>query len=174
VTHPADRLIREIPDFPKPGIRFKDLTPLFGDGDVFERAMADLEARIDWTGVTRIAAIEARGFVIGGYLAARRRMGFIPIRKPGKLPARTIAETYELEYGHDTLEMHADACEGRPGVLVVDDVLATGGTASAAARLVERAGGEVRGFAFLLELSFLSGRDRLPDRPLVTLLTADD
>lgn len=170
MTHPSARLIRDIHDFPKPGIVFKDLSPLLQDGDALRGAMSDLESAIDWSGVTRIAAVEARGFMIGGYLAAVRGLGFISVRKPGKLPAATISESYALEYGADTLEVHADACRGNPSVLIVDDVLATGGTARAASSLIERAGGTVKGYAFLVELSFLGGRDRLGSLPTTALV----
>ena len=174
MAHPTERFIRDVPDFPKPGIIFKDLTPLLRDGPALREAMSALESAIDWSEVTKIAAIEARGFMVGGYLAARRGLGFISIRKPGKLPADTIAEPYALEYGSDTLEVHADACADRPGVLIVDDVLATGGTASATARLVARAGGQVKGFAFLVELTFLNGRDQLGALPAVSLVNVTD
>jgi adenine phosphoribosyltransferase len=170
VPHPSQRFIRDVPDFPKPGIVFKDLTTLFLRGDAFAEAMADLDRAIDWNGVDTIAGIEARGFIVGAALAARRALGFMPIRKPGKLPAATIREEYALEYGTDVLEVHADACAGRPGVLIVDDLLATGGTAVAACRLIERAGGRVRGLAFLVELAFLGGRERLGPHRAVALL----
>lgn len=169
-THPSAALIRDVPNFPKEGILFKDLTTLFRDRAGFHLAMADLEAAIDWNGVDAVAGIEARGFILGGYLAARRRLGFIPVRKPGKLPATTIAEHYELEYGTGTLEVHADACEGTPGVLIVDDLLATGGTSAAAAALLTRAGGNVIGFAFLVELDFLGGRSKLGTYPVTSLI----
>jgi adenine phosphoribosyltransferase len=168
--HPSAAVIRDVPDFPKRGILFKDLTTLFRDPVAFHRAMADLEAAIDWSGVTQLAGIEARGFILGGYLAARRGLGFIPLRKPGKLPAKTLSESYDLEYGTATLELHADACEGKPNVLVVDDLLATGGTSAAAASLLERAGGRVVGFAFLVELDFLAGRSKLTRYPVTSLI----
>jgi adenine phosphoribosyltransferase len=170
MSHPSARFIRDVPDFPKRGILFKDLTTLFKDPEAFRHAMADLEALIDWDAVDLIAAVEARGFIVGGYLAARRGLGFVPIRKPGRLPAETLRETYSLEYGTDTLEIHRDACEGGKGVLIVDDLLATGGTARAAARLVEAGGGKVKAFAFLVELEFLDGRRQLDPYPVRTLI----
>lgn len=170
MSHPVERVIRDVPDFPKPGILFKDLTTLWKDADAFEHAMVDLEALIDWTGVTHVAAVEARGFILGGWFAARRKLGFIPVRKPGKLPADTVEETYALEYGTDTVEIHRDAGEGAPRVLILDDLLATGGTAAAARRLIERVGGEVVGAAFLVELDFLDGRKALDPMPVNALI----
>jgi len=165
--------IRDIPDFPKPGIIFKDLTTLFREPKPFARAMTDLEARIDWTQVDVVAGIEARGFILAGYLAASRGVGCILIRKPGKLPADTIREEYTLEYGTDSLEMHRDACAAGTGVLIVDDLLATGGTARAASRLIEAGGGVVRAFAFLVELTFLNGRAELGEIPAHALIRYD-
>ncbi len=170
MTHPILDVIRDVPDFPKPGIVFKDLTPVFANPPVFRRAMQDLDALIDWTGVSHVAAVEARGFILGGYVTATREVGFIPIRKPGKLPAETLTEEYALEYGTDTLEIHRDACESAGGVVILDDLLATGGTARAAARLVERAGGRVSGMAFLVELGFLEGRRALDGYDVVSLI----
>jgi len=165
-----ESLIRDVRDFPKPGIVFKDLTTLFMDADAFARAMRELEQLIDWTGVELIVAIEARGFILGGYLAATRGLGFVPIRKPGKLPSDCVREEYTLEYGSDAIEMHRDACAGGRRVVIVDDVLATGGTAAAAARLVEASDGVVGDVAFLLELDFLDGRSKLPGRTIKSLI----
>ena len=157
------RAIRDVPDFPKPGIVFKDITPLLRDASLF-RATTDAMARpfVD-AGITHVVAIESRGFILGGPVAQRLGAGFVPVRKPGKLPSRTEAEEYALEYGTDRLEIHADACHGptRPRVLIVDDVLATGGTADATRRLIERLGAELAGFSFLIALDFLKGRERL-------------
>ncbi len=156
--------IRDVPDFPKPGILFKDVTPLLGDGPAF-RGVTDLLAeRVGPGRPELIVGIESRGFIFGAALAERLGVGFVPVRKPGKLPFRTTRETYSLEYGTDALEMHEDAVEMRR-CFIVDDLLATGGTAAATARLVERQGGTVEGFAFVIELDFLKGRQRLGGRP---------
>jgi adenine phosphoribosyltransferase len=170
----VEKVIRNVPDFPKPGIEFKDLTTLWKDPAAFRHAMDDLEALVDWSGVTHVAAVEARGFILGGYLAARRNVGFIPVRKAGKLPADTVSETYALEYGTDTLEIHRDAGDGAPGVLILDDLLATGGTAAAACRLVERVGGRVLGAAFLVELDFLNGRAVIAPTKVTSLIRVAD
>jgi adenine phosphoribosyltransferase len=156
----SDR-IRTIPDFPKPGIQFKDITPLLADADALSATIRLLSD--PWTSVPvdMVVGIESRGFLLGPALAASLNAGFVPVRKPGKLPFRTLSATYELEYGTDRLEIHADAI--RPGmqVLIHDDVVATGGTALAACELVERLGGRIVGFSFLIELSFLKGTERL-------------
>ena len=161
--------IRDVPDFPKPGILFKDVTPLLGDGPAFRLVTDLLAERIDGKKPELIVGIESRGFIFGAALAERLGVGFVPVRKPGKLPYKTTRETYSLEYGTDALEMHEDAVEKRR-CLVVDDLLATGGTAAATARLVERQGGVVDGFAFVIELEFLKGRQRLGERPVHALL----
>lgn len=161
--------IRDIPDFPKKGIVFKDISPLLQSPDAFRRAIALLAAGGDRE-VELVAAIEARGFILGGAVAERLGIGFAPIRKAGKLPHETVREEYELEYGRDSLEMHRDAVVPGQRVLVVDDVLATGGTADAAARLVERCGGRVAGFSFLIELAFLEGRRKIERYPLTALI----
>jgi adenine phosphoribosyltransferase len=162
--------IRDVPDFPKPGIVFKDITTLLRDAVLFRRAL-DLLAVMcgDWT-VDKVVAIESRGFILGGALAHRLAAGFVPVRKPGKLPAKALKATYELEYGTDSLEMHEDALARGDRVLVVDDLIATGGTARAVADLVERLGASLVGFAFLVELSFLKGRDRLQGRAVRSLI----
>ncbi|HYG67010.1 MAG TPA: adenine phosphoribosyltransferase [Anaeromyxobacteraceae bacterium] len=154
--------LRTVPDFPKPGISFKDITPLLADPALFREAVEQLRLPFAGAGVTHVVGVEARGFWFGAALAERLEAGFVPARKPGKLPAATLRERYALEYGTDALEIHADAL--RPGhrVLLHDDVIATGGTAAAAARLVGRTGAEVAGFSFLVELAFLGGRSRLP------------
>jgi len=161
--------IRDVPDFPKPGILFKDVTPLLGDGPAFRTVTDLLAERIAAHKPELIVGIESRGFIFGAALAERLAVGFVPVRKPGKLPYRTTRETYALEYGTDALEMHEDAVQGRR-CLVVDDLLATGGTASATARLVERQGGIVEGFAFVIELDFLKGRERLGPRTVYALV----
>jgi adenine phosphoribosyltransferase len=163
------RRIRDVPDFPKPGIMFKDVTPLLGDGAAFRLAIDLLAERVRAHLPELIVGIESRGFIFGAALADRVGVGFVPVRKPGKLPYRTTRETYALEYGTDALEMHEDAVEGRR-CLVVDDLLATGGTAAATARLVERLRGRVEGFAFVIELDFLKGRERLAPRIVDSLI----
>jgi adenine phosphoribosyltransferase len=162
--------VRDVPDFPKPGIVFKDLTPVLADPLLFHGVVSALAARVATLDVTEVVGIEARGFILGGALAATLRRGFIPVRKPGKLPRRSLREAYGLEYGDDALELHVDALVKGARVLVVDDLLATGGTASAAERLVHRAGGTVVGFAFLVELGFLRGAERLGAERVVSLL----
>jgi adenine phosphoribosyltransferase len=153
--------IRDIPDFPRPGIVFKDITPLLLDPIALDAAVAGLEAYAEPLGVQLVVAAEARGFILGGALARQLGAGFVPARKPGKLPSDTVSAEYELEYGVDALEVHADALAGGARVLVHDDLLATGGTASALCDLVAGRGGEVVGCAFLVELGFLDGRSRL-------------
>jgi adenine phosphoribosyltransferase len=165
--------IRDVPDFPKPGIIFKDITPVLGDPELFRLttdAMASPFAKAD---ISHVVAIESRGFILGAPVAQSLRAGFIPVRKPGKLPAATESESYALEYGTDALEVHRDACDwsSAPRVLVVDDVLATGGTADATCRLVERLGGRVVGFSFLIALGFLPGLERLKQRRPRALVT---
>jgi adenine phosphoribosyltransferase len=154
-------LIRDVPDFPKPGIVFKDITPLLLEPRAFDaavRALADYARPLD---VELIVAAEARGFIFGGALARELGVGFVPARKPGKLPNETVSVQYGLEYGLDTLELHADALSGGTRVLIHDDVLATGGTAKAKIDLVEQLGGRVAGCAFVVELGFLNGRELL-------------
>jgi adenine phosphoribosyltransferase len=166
--------IRDIPDFPQPGIVFKDITPLLADPEGF-RACIDMlaEPYLD-AGVTKVLGAEARGFILGGALACKLGAGFVPARKPGKLPWDTTTVSYDLEYGTDSLEVHADAFGPGDRVLIVDDVLATGGTAAAKAELVAAKGAEVAGFAFLIELDFLDGRAKLPSgRPIVSLIRVD-
>ena len=162
--------VRDVPDFPKPGIVFKDLTPVLADPLLFHGVVSALAARVATLDITEVVAIEARGFILGGALAATLRRGFIPVRKPGKLPRRSLREAYGLEYGDDALELHVDALVKGARVLVVDDLLATGGTAAATERLVRRAGGTVVGFAFLVELAFLHGAERLGAERVVSLL----
>ena len=153
--------IQDIPDFPKPGIVFKDITPLFLDGEALRATVGALAEYARSRNADYILSAEARGFVLGGALAAELGAGFIVARKPGKLPRETASIEYQLEYGVDALEVHADAVAGGARVLVHDDLLATGGTAQALCGLVERAGGVVAGCAFVIELAFLRGRERL-------------
>ncbi|TNF23794.1 MAG: adenine phosphoribosyltransferase [Deltaproteobacteria bacterium] len=156
------KLIADVPDFPKPGIVFKDITPLLADGPGFRKVIDAFSVAFGDSGVTQLAAIESRGFIFGAALAHHLGVGLTLVRKPGKLPRPVYSETYALEYGTDTVQMHSDALTVRDRVIIVDDVLATGGTAAATARLVEQIGAELVGFAFLMELSFLNGRDKLP------------
>ena len=168
------KVVREVPGFPKEGILFYDITTLLKDGKAFAKAVDALSGRYEGKKIDAVVAIEARGYIFGPAMAYRLGVGFVPMRKPGKLPARTIQETYELEYGTDTIEMHEDAVEAGQKVLVVDDLLATGGTAAAACRLVEKAGGQVVECCFLIELSFLNGRDKLGSREVFSLLKYDE
>ena len=165
--------IRDIPDHPRPGIVFRDLTPLFLDPAALEQAVGRLAAWASERAVDYVVAAEARGFVLGGALAARIGAGFVPARKPGKLPREALSVEYELEYGLDALEVHSDALAGGARVLVHDDLMATGGTADALCRLVESAGAEVAGCAFLVELAYLGGRERLGDRDVHALVVYD-
>lgn len=163
-------LIRHVPDFPKAGILFYDITTLLKDHNGF-RAMVDaLSMPFERQGIDIVVGIESRGFILAGAVADRLQAGFTPIRKPGKLPAKTIRETYQLEYGTDALEIHEDGVKPAQRVLIVDDVLATGGTAAAAAALVQKLGGAVAGLAFLIELVALNGRARLGDRQVLSVL----
>ena len=166
----ASRVL-DVPDFPKAGIVFKDLMPLFADGPVFRQVIDGIVARHGADSFDVVAGVEARGFLIAAAIAYATGMGVVPVRKAGKLPRRTHAVSYALEYGEATLEVHEDAFVAGQRVLVVDDVLATGGTAEATLDLVERAGGTVAGFTVLLELGFLDGRTRLAGRPVHALLT---
>lgn len=162
--------IRDVPDFPKPGILFKDITTLLKDRARFRRAMDLFVVLAGGRPIDKVAAVESRGFILGSSLADRLGVGFVPIRKPGKLPARTVRCTYELEYGSDSVEVHEDAFSAGERVLVVDDVIATGGTARAAGQLVEKLGAKVTAFAFLVELSFLNGRERLGGHEVLSLI----
>ena len=164
------RYIRPIPDFPKPGILFRDITPLLADAGAFAAAIAVLAEPWRAERLTAIAAVEARGFLFAGPRAVELGLGVVPVRKPGKLPADTIAHEYDLEYGRDRLEMHKDVLPAGGRVLVVDDVLATGGTAAACMRLVEAAGGTVAGAAFLVEIEPLGGRGRLAPHRVESVL----
>jgi len=163
--------LRNVPDFPKPGIQFKDITPLLNDPEIFNQIMDALTGMAKELEPTRVAAIESRGFIFGSILADRLGLGFVPIRKPGKLPFKTYRAEYKLEYGVDAIEMHIDAVSREDRVLLVDDVLATGGTISAAADLVHQAGAKIAGTLFLIELSFLEGRKRIMETPCRSLIT---
>ncbi|WP_405739200.1 adenine phosphoribosyltransferase [Streptomyces sp. NBC_00028] len=153
--------IRDVADYPEPGVMFKDITPLLADPAAFT-ALTDTLAEIaERTGATKIVGLEARGFILGAPVAVRADLGFIPVRKAGKLPGATLAQAYDLEYGSAEIEVHAEDLTGDDRILIVDDVLATGGTAEAAIQLIRRAGAEVAGLAVLMELGFLAGRPRL-------------
>lgn len=166
----AKGLLRNVPDFPQPGILFKDITPLLADPKGFHVVIDALAEHFIAEHVDVIAGIEARGFIFGGALAARLNASFVPLRKPGKLPAETDRVSYNLEYGSAALEIHVDSIESGAKVVIVDDVLATGGTALAAGELVRRQGGFVSSYAFVLELDFLGGRGRLAPTPVASLL----
>ena len=156
-----EKHIRNVPDFPIKGIQFKDITTLLKEPDVFAQSVDELYAPFRNEEINKIVGIESRGFIFGAALAYKLNIGFVPVRKPGKLPAETLVEEYELEYGQDSLEIHADALDKGNNVLVVDDLLATGGTAAATCRLVERLGGNIVGIAFLIELVELNGINKL-------------
>lgn len=163
-------LVRDVPDFPKPGIVFKDLTPLFRDAAAFGALIDALAAPFVGAGVAAVLGVEARGFILGAAVALRLGAGFVPARKPGRLPAAVDREAYSLEYGHDALELHLGSFAPGDRVLLVDDVIATGGTARAALALARRQGAEVVGAAFAVELDFLRGRELLPADVAVTSL----
>lgn len=153
--------LRAIPDYPKPGILFQDITPVLSDGRLLQDVITEMCRPFRQKGVTHVLGIEARGFILGGAVAAALGAGFVPARKPGKLPWERVTESYDLEYGSDSLEAHRDALTGGSKVVVVDDVLATGGTAKAAGQLVRGLGAELAGWSFLLEIAALGGRERL-------------
>jgi adenine phosphoribosyltransferase len=165
--------IRAIPDWPQPGVVFRDITPLVGDPAVFRATIDAIVEHFRTSRIDRVLGIEARGFIFAAPVAHALGAGFVPVRKPGKLPYDIEQEEYELEYGTDLLEIHTDSIHAGERVLIVDDVLATGGTASATTRLVRRLGGEVQGLAFVVELTFLGGRAKLPDEDIVSLTTFD-
>ena len=156
-----DKLIRTVPDFPKPGIMFKDITPVLQNAEVFNGIIKALAEKVRASGATYIAGIESRGFIFGAALAHEIGCGFLLLRKPGKLPWKTLRATYQLEYGSDAIEMHEDAVKAGDKVIIMDDLLATGGTATAAGCLIRDAGAEVIDIVFVIELEFLNGRDKL-------------
>ncbi len=162
--------IRDVPDFPKKGIIFKDITTLLNNKKVYRDIIDRLAEKYKNKGIDAVAAIEARGFILGGALARKLNAGFIPVRKKGKLPAKTLSVTYDLEYGTDTLEIHEDAIKPHAKVLIVDDVLATGGTAKAVTNLIKQLNGKISGIVFLIELKFLKGRDKLKGYPVFSLI----
>jgi adenine phosphoribosyltransferase len=162
--------IRHIPDFPKKGVVFRDITPLLNDPDAFKQAVDLFHEKYKGTRIDKVVCVEARGFILGAALALRLGAGFVPIRKKGKLPATTLHHEYALEYGTDTIEIHADAIAAGERVLIHDDLLATGGTVSAACKLVERLGGKIVGISFLIELSFLHGREQLKGYDIFSII----
>jgi adenine phosphoribosyltransferase len=163
--------IRDVPDFPKPGIRFKDVTPVLADPHLFGRVVNAMAAPFRGQHITQVVGVEARGFLLGAPIALALHAGFAPARKPGKLPWRTVTERYALEYGDDGLQLHEDAVARGDRVLIVDDLLATGGTAEATAKLVGKLGAEVVGFSVLISLDFLPGRERLGREKVCALLS---
>ena len=163
-------LIRDVPDFPKKGVIFKDITPLLQNGEKFREAIDEITTRYVGTGIEHVVGIGARGFIIGSVIAYKLGAGFIPVRKEGKLPWRCYKATCELEYGTATVQIHQDAIKPGERVLIVDDLLATGGTARATADLVETLGGKIVGIAFLIELTFLKGREKIKDYPVFSLI----
>ena len=165
--------IRDVPDFPKPGIVFKDITTLIRDPKALTDSLDLLAEPFTDRGITAVAGMESRGFIFGVPVAERLGVGFVPIRKPGKLPAATVREEYELEYGTDSLEMHSDAVGPGDRVLIVDDLLATGGTAEATVRMIRKVGAEIAGASFVIELGFLEGRAKLGDLKLHSLVVFD-
>ena len=165
--------IRDIPDWPKEGILFRDITPLLADPDAFAAAVDALSAGFTEAGIEYVAAVEARGFIFGSVVAEKLGAGFVPIRKKGKLPAQTESITYDLEYGTDALEVHSDAVESGAKVLMVDDLLATGGTMAAACKLIEKIGGQVAGIVFLIELAGLRGVERIADYEVTSIISYD-
>ena len=168
-----DSFLRDVPDFPKPGIVFKDISPLLASAEAMKYTIDTMAEKVADLSIQRVAGIESRGFLFGMPLALRLGVGFTPIRKPGKLPADSTGVEYALEYGVDRLEIHNDGLHPGDSVLIVDDVLATGGTAQAACELVQLIGGEVAACVFLLELGFLNGRDKLPGQNVISLLGSD-
>jgi adenine phosphoribosyltransferase len=165
--------IRNVQDFPKPGIGFKDITTLIKEKDVFNQSVDALAALFSHKRVDKIVGIESRGFIFGAAMAYKLNIGFVPVRKKGKLPSKTIREEYQLEYGVDSVEIHSDAISAGEKVLIVDDLLATGGTAAAAARLVKKLGGEIQGLVFLIELTFLNGRNKLDGMEVASIIQYD-
>ena len=162
--------IRDVPDFPKPGILFKDITTLLQDRRTFRQTLDLFVVLCNDLALDKVVAIESRGFIFGAAVADRMNLGFVPVRKVGKLPAKTVRASYALEYGTDSVEMHADALEKGERVLIVDDVIATGGTAAAVGQLVETVGGTVAAYGFVVELAFLNGRERLGGREARSLI----
>ena len=175
MSHEIDlrQYIRDIPNWPKEGILFRDITPLLANPKAFSAAVEVLYKDFKQVDIDYVAAVEARGFIFGAAVAGKLGVGFIPIRKKGKLPSKTESVTYDLEYGVDTLEVHSDAIEAGAKVLMVDDLLATGGTMAAACKLMEKIGGQIVSIVFLIELTSLAGRDKLTDYDIKTIISYD-
>jgi len=169
-TEKIKAIIRDVPDFPKKGIIFKDITPLLADNAAFTKTVKSMAETYKGRGITKVLGIEARGFILAAPIALELGAGMVPVRKKGKLPYKTVSATYALEYGEDTLQMHEDAVKKGEKVLIVDDVLATGGTAGAVVALVEKLGAKVDGIAVLIELEFLNGRGKLSGRDVFSLI----
>lgn len=165
-----EKSIRNIPDFPKPGILFRDVTTLIQNKEAFKKAVDLLAKRYKAKGFDKVVGVEARGFIFGAAIAYKIGAGFVPVRKKGKLPFKTISTTYELEYGTDTLEIHKDAIAPGEKVLIIDDLLATGGTVKAVTELVGQLGGKISGIGFVIELVDLKGKDKLKDYPVFSLI----
>jgi len=165
-----EKSIRNIPDFPKPGILFRDVTTLIQDKDAFKKAVDLLSKKYKNKDIDKVVGVEARGFIFGAAVANKIKAGFVPVRKKGKLPFKTIAATYELEYGTDTLEVHQDAIIPGENILIIDDLLATGGTVKAVTELVNQLGGNIRAIAFVIELVDLHGKEKLKEYPLYSLV----
>ncbi len=165
-----EEYIRDVPDFPKKGIVFKDITTLLKDKDALKRAVDEMYEIVKDLEIDKVIGVESRGFIFSPLLAYKLNAGFVPVRKPGKLPAEVISEEYELEYGTDKLEIHKDAINEGDKVLIVDDLIATGGTAKAVCRMVERLGGEIVGLEFLIELTFLKGREKLKEYNVFSII----
>ncbi|MDD5687565.1 MAG: adenine phosphoribosyltransferase [Elusimicrobia bacterium] len=165
-----NKFIRDVPDFPKQGIVFKDITPLLKNAKAFKSAINNMAKKYKNIKIDKIVSMESRGFMFGSALAIKLNCGFVPIRKKGKLPYKTIKEEYQLEYGTDILEIHEDAIEKDENILIVDDVLATGGTAKAVCSLIEKLGGKISGLCFLIELSFLNPYEKLKNYEIFSLI----
>lgn len=165
-----EKYIRHVADFPRKGVGFKDITTLLKDGTAFRQSVDEISSKIAIKQIDKIVGIEARGFIFGAALAYRMNVGFVPVRKKGKLPARTVTQNYDLEYGTDSVEVHRDAIEAGENVLIIDDLLATGGTAAATAKLVEKLKGKIVAMAFLIELSFLKGREKLKAYEVISII----
>lgn len=166
-----NEFIRDVPDFPKPGIIFKDITPLLNNPQALISAVKSISKSVENMGITHVVGIESRGFIFGTAVAVELGVGFVPVRKPGKLPCETLSESYSLEYGTDSIEIHKDAFGEGNRILIVDDLLATGGTMKAAVSLVEKTGATVLKIAFVIELAFLKGREKLEGYDVISLLT---
>ncbi|MBI5021027.1 MAG: adenine phosphoribosyltransferase [Ignavibacteriales bacterium] len=173
VDNDLRQTIRSIPDFPKKGIVFRDITTLLKDREAFRKSVDILFEKYKSVPIDKVVSVESRGFIFGSALSYKLNAGFVPVRKPKKLPSKTIREEYQLEYGKDALEIHTDAITKGEKVLIVDDLLATGGTIDAACRLVENLGGEIVGLAFLIELNFLNGRNKVKGYPIHSLIQYD-